>query len=251
LEVMESKKIFLIVSTDPVLIEKVKVHINSYGKNVAIFTAADSAEALFKANNAFPHVAIIDVNLLKDNGFDIARLWLNRAQNPSVKESDHGISIILIADKAGEEHFAQEVETGQIQFTSTHELDVKLAKCIEKAMERVSKENLHYSVRTIKANEILFRMGDKANHVYIVKSGELVALINEVVLGKILAGEFVGEMAYINNDARSATVKAITDCELIEIPVEAIDTILFTKTAWVKALVATLAKRLKATIGRV
>lgn len=68
-----------------------------------------------------------------------------------------------------------------------------------------------------------------------------------VDLGKIKAGEFVGEMAHINKEPRSATVTAVTDCELIEIPFGSLDPILFSKPSWSKALFVTLSKRLKLT----
>lgn len=42
-----------------------------------------------------------------------------------------------------------------------------------------------------------------------------------------------------------ATVQAIGDCELIEIPMGTLDMVLFSKPAWSKALVATLSRRLK------
>ena len=83
-----------------------------------------------------------------------------------------------------------------------------------------------------------------------MKSGELTATKEgsnqNVTLGKIKAGEFVGEMAHINNETRSATVQANCDCELIEIPMGTLDLVLFSKPMWAKALVATLSKRLKA-----
>ena len=67
----------------------------------------------------------------------------------------------------------------------------------------------------------------------------------EVLLGTIRPGEFVGEMAHINNENRTATVRAISDCELIEIPNGTLDLVLFSKPVWARALVSTLSKRLK------
>jgi CRP/FNR family cyclic AMP-dependent transcriptional regulator len=40
-------------------------------------------------------------------------------------------------------------------------------------------------------------------------------------------------------------VKALSDCELIEIPIGTLDTVLFSKPAWARALMMTLSKRLK------
>jgi CRP-like cAMP-binding protein len=96
---------------------------------------------------------------------------------------------------------------------------------------------------------MLLRDGDSADSVFLVKSGRLKAFKNEgpneVVLGYINAGEFVGEMAYIHGEARSANVVSLTECELIEIPNDCLDSVLFSKPAWAKALVKTLSSRLK------
>ncbi len=84
-----------------------------------------------------------------------------------------------------------------------------------------------------------------------MRSGRLIAIAHHGAaeareLGIVETGEFVGEMAYINGEPRSATVKALDLCELIEIPVHLLDHVLFTKPAWAKALMKTLSKRVKA-----
>ena len=57
--------------------------------------------------------------------------------------------------------------------------------------------------------------------------------------------EFAGEMAYINNEPRSAFIEATSDAQLIEVPIELVDKILYKRPAWSKALMQTLSKRLK------
>jgi CRP/FNR family transcriptional regulator, cyclic AMP receptor protein len=64
-------------------------------------------------------------------------------------------------------------------------------------------------------------------------------------LGEIASGEFVGEMGHFNHEPRSATVEAVTEVDLIEIPLESLENVIFTKPSWARALVKTLAQRLK------
>jgi len=52
-------------------------------------------------------------------------------------------------------------------------------------------------------------------------------------------------MAYINNDSRSAYIEATSNAQLIEVPIELVDKILYKRPAWSKALMQTLSKRLK------
>jgi CRP/FNR family cyclic AMP-dependent transcriptional regulator len=67
----------------------------------------------------------------------------------------------------------------------------------------------------------------------------------KVVLGNVESGKFVGEMAYINNEPRSAFIEEVSDAQLIEVPIELVDKILYKRPVWSKALLQTLSKRLK------
>lgn len=210
-----------------------------------VFVANDGSDALFKADNVLPHVAIIDVQLPKIDGFDVTTKILS-------KKGDHNPSVILLSEIPDQEHFIDQVVTGQVQFLVPGEMAQKFPAAIAKALNRVSKESdSAYSLKFLSPEEILFREGDEAKSVFLLKSGELLAIKSihgkDVAIGKIIAGEFVGEMAHINDDVRSATIRATNDCELIEIPRNALDTLLFSKPAWAKALLVTLSRRLKTT----
>ncbi|MGZ3771541.1 MAG: Crp/Fnr family transcriptional regulator, partial [Bdellovibrio sp.] len=66
-----------------------------------------------------------------------------------------------------------------------------------------------------------------------------------VMLGEIMPGEFVGEMGHFNHEPRSATVEAITEVELIAIPSGSLESVVFARPSWAKALVKTLSLRLR------
>jgi CRP-like cAMP-binding protein len=90
---------------------------------------------------------------------------------------------------------------------------------------------------------------------YWVQQGQLIVtkkrLNEEVILGHIFEGELVGEISFLDKEIRSATVKALTDCELIEIPQETIDNIFKTQPKWLETLVMTLAERLRKANARI
>ena len=72
----------------------------------------------------------------------------------------------------------------------------------------------------LKAGEMLFREGDDAHAMYVVKQGTLRILSGSAILETVREGGLVGEMAIIEEHMpRSATVIAGTYCELIEIDV--------------------------------
>ena len=73
---------------------------------------------------------------------------------------------------------------------------------------------------TLKPGEVLFREGDDANAMYIVKQGMLRVLSGSTILETVRDGGLLGEMAIIEEHMpRSATVIAGTYCELVEIDV--------------------------------
>jgi CRP-like cAMP-binding protein/thioredoxin reductase len=78
------------------------------------------------------------------------------------------------------------------------------------------------NISTPKPGEIIFKRNDYSNSFFSVVEGELAALVknkegNEIYF-QIKAGNFFGEMGLISGRRRSATVKAVTDCVLIETP---------------------------------
>ncbi len=108
---------------------------------------------------------------------------------------------------------------------------------------------------SIKANQQLIKEGEHSNSMYWVQQGQLVVtkkrLNEDVVLGHVFEGELVGELSFLDKESRSATVKALTDCELIEIPQETIDNIFKTQPKWLETLVMTLAERLRKANSRI
>jgi len=107
----------------------------------------------------------------------------------------------------------------------------------------------------LSANQILLKEGEHSNSMYWVQSGQFVVTKRrgneDVVLGHICSGELVGEISFLDMEARSATVKALTECELIQIPQETIDAIFKTQPKWLEILVKTLAERLRKANARI
>lgn len=237
----EQKRIFLIASGNEKLSQFLESFIKDNFQSVTIFTAADGMEALFKAENVFPHVLIIDPQLAKMNAFDLASSLLHRKER---------LSVVFLSPLPEQDQFVDEVVTGQAQYLTSLQDRAVTVNCFSKALDWVfSGISSSYRLRFLGAGEMLLVDGTKGDFVYLVKTGSLRAYKKdgekEIELGRIQPGEFVGEMAYINGEARSANVACLTACELIEMPIGNLDLVLFSKPAWSKALVKTLSKRLK------
>jgi len=85
----------------------------------------------------------------------------------------------------------------------------------------LDKINQYATKKSFLKGEVIFSEGDEADCMYYIESGELSVGIQKFTqqetVSSMKAGDFVGEMAFINGENRSATVTAQTDCILLVI----------------------------------
>ena len=97
--------------------------------------------------------------------------------------------------------------------------------------------------------EYLMREGEESSEMYYLQSGTLAVYKrrgdHEAQIGTISHGELVGEMSFLDQHPRSATVKAMTDCELVLIPHEKFEKLMESYPKWFRALLNTLLDRLR------
>lgn len=240
---LESKRIFLIASGDPHRITKFKKFIERHVGGSTIFEANDGQEALFKLNNVLPHVVFVDAKLEKIDGYELTTKIL---ANKKTQE----VAVVIVSAIPDSEHFVDEVVVSRVQFLQDFNDQPEFDRCLTRALNRFAlHEKASYRLRFLSPGDVLFKENDAADSVFFVKRGTLEASKahgkDNVSLGKATVGEFIGEMAHFNSAPRSATVTALDEVELIEIPFGVLDMVLFSKPAWAKALVATLSRRLK------
>lgn len=70
------------------------------------------------------------------------------------------------------------------------------------------------SIVQLKPGETLFAEGDPATCMYVIRAGTVRIARDRTLLEEIGPGSIIGEMALIEQTPRSATVTAITDCEI-------------------------------------
>lgn len=95
------------------------------------------------------------------------------------------------------------------------------------------------------AGKTLMQEGEESLSMYLLQEGELVVSRNNVVLEHIHSGEIVGELSFLDKKPRSATVKAVTDCKLIQIPQSSFDAVFNNQPGWLDALIESLVVRLR------
>jgi CRP-like cAMP-binding protein len=71
--------------------------------------------------------------------------------------------------------------------------------------------------RTVKAGDVIFREGDAAGEMYVIKTGTVEIRVGNRVLEKLGENMIFGEMALIDSSRRSADAVAVTDGTIIPV----------------------------------
>jgi CRP/FNR family cyclic AMP-dependent transcriptional regulator len=70
---------------------------------------------------------------------------------------------------------------------------------------------------TYHAGDVIFREGEDGKVMYVVKEGSIELTVAGKPVEVLKAGDILGEMALLDDECRSATAKALTDCQLVSI----------------------------------
>lgn len=237
------KKVFLIISGNTERLSQISDFINKHYDQPIIYTAPNGNVGLLKIKNAAIDIVIADSEFNTTDALKIVDVILLENFNPHM-------AIIIVGHPPEEERYLDELVIGKIYFIEGQLIENEFAQALAKALNYTSHtQPAVFYLRYLAAGDILIKEGDKAEFVYILKVGQLRAynMINDqkIILGNIEVGEFVGEMSYINNEPRSACIEALSDAQLIEVPIGIVDKILYKRPAWSRALMMTLSKRLK------
>lgn len=111
------------------------------------------------------------------------------------------------------------------------------------------------TTRVLAAGDVLFREGDPGTEIYIVRSGRLRITRHdgrgEVELGVAEAGKMVGEMAFIDQSARGATLTALERTDLAVLDLESVRAALDAQPPWMRLMMQSLIGHLRETSTKV
>ncbi len=102
--------------------------------------------------------------------------------------------------------------------------------------------------RDYRAGDVLFREGERGEEMYVIQSG-VVQILKRVggedrPLATLGRGEFVGEMAILNDKPRTATVVALEDSKVLVIDGQTLEQMITSSAEIALRLVKKLARRL-------
>lgn len=127
--------------------------------------------------------------------------------------------------------------------------------------ENVAKEDLNEamgenpSLKSFAAGDVIMYQGELADSAYIIEDGEVEIYVNRpnsvsLSIGTRGAGAIIGEMALIDDAPRTATIKAVTDCKLLEIKREEFTALLGETNPIVRMITKVILIRYRDTLKR-
>ena len=122
-------------------------------------------------------------------------------------------------------------------------------------MEPAVKHDTDFAVLTgnnvetkfMKAGGIIFREGDNAHELFVIKSGQVRIQLGNRTLAEFSANDIFGEMALIDNEPRSATAIAVSDVELVPVSEKQFLFLVSQTPYFALKVMRVLAQRLRAT----
>ena len=98
-----------------------------------------------------------------------------------------------------------------------------------------------------KAGTTIFREGEQAHDLFVIKSGEIRIQIGNRTVSELSADHIFGEMALIDSEPRSASAIAVTDVELVPVSEKQFLFLVSQTPYFALKVMRVLAQRLRAT----
>ena len=115
-----------------------------------------------------------------------------------------------------------------------------LTKASTDTLECLASES---QLRDLDVGAVLFSDGEEGRSMYVILSGELIVSKNGIEIARRTKGDYLGEMALIESQPRSATVKSAVPSLLLEITQEQFQTKLSASPDVLMAIMKTLSFR--------
>ena len=100
-------------------------------------------------------------------------------------------------------------------------------------------------VIAVAAGEFIFRKGEAAKMMYLIIEGEVELMLDDTVVETAEEGSFIGEMALIDDEPRSASARARGDCRVFPIDEARFQLLVKETPFFALQMMKTLARRLR------
>lgn len=195
-------------------------------------------ELLHKALEISPGIIFLDHDIPGVNATEIIDLLIK-------DEVSKNIPVILNSKRTDE---LKQLGQKEYENVSVISRPFKVMAVINLIDKLILANEQDANVKRLSFGEMLCRQGEAATEFYFVRKGRLRVFVEtdggEVELGEVGRNEFLGEIAFINEENRSANVEALCECELVVIPASNLEQAVLNSPKWSNLLIRTLAHRL-------
>lgn len=106
-------------------------------------------------------------------------------------------------------------------------------------------------VIAVAAGKYIFRLGEAAKVMYVIIEGEVDLMLGDTVVETAREGAFIGEMALIDDEPRSASARARSDCCVFPIDEARFQSLVKETPFFALQVMKTLARRLRKMDARI
>ena len=103
----------------------------------------------------------------------------------------------------------------------------------------------------VAAGEYIFRKGEAAKLMYLIIEGEVDLMLDDTLIETAKEGTFIGEMALIDEEPRSASARARSDCRVFPIDEARFQLLVKETPFFALQMMKTLARRLRKMDARI
>lgn len=155
--------------------------------------------------------------------------------------ANSGVHIIATSRDARSKARAEELARLDVHF-QPKPLNVRfLVGVIAGCLHGARKSDVAMTRIQLGRGDVLFQEGDTGTHLYFVESGRLRVVKHvdgrEVTVGTVGAKSVVGEMAFLGEGVRSATVVADEPTEVVEVDLDGVRGYLRSQPVWLRVLI--------------
>jgi CRP/FNR family cyclic AMP-dependent transcriptional regulator len=208
-----------------------------------VIKATKGQEARLKYQNQEFDFLVLDIDARGYSAEDFVHQIRTKETSKSVKER---VPILLVGNDSDDFIKFSDIDNVQtLEKPFSIEDFTKYVLTFNK-QSKISSEN----TKKVAEGEYLITEGSHNSEMYWILSGEfMITKLNaedkNVIVGEAKTGELIGEMSFLDNLPRSASVKAKTDCEVLVIPHKKFMDTLNNQPRWFKSLMQTLSSRLR------
>lgn len=106
-------------------------------------------------------------------------------------------------------------------------------------------------VQCVAAGNYIFRRGEAAERMYLIIEGEVDLMLDDTVIETAKEGSFIGEMALIDEEPRSASARARGECRVFPIDEARFQSLVKETPSFALQIMKILARRLRNMDARV